>query len=226
MVMAPFDKITNTYTGAHAWMYETVVAPAVFESRHAVDEHFLPHLPQNGYVLDVGCGGGLFTKYLADKRPDLRIVGIDLSQPQLDRVGKRMAGYSGRVSFQLGDATNLDFPDETFDGVLSYGSIKHWTDQARGMGECIRVLKRGGPLLVTEADRSATFEDAERFITFYKAPRFLDRVNLAIFRTWIAGRAIDLDDGRTLADRPDLVDVTVSRIPGSPIMMIAGRRAP
>lgn len=137
-----------------------------------------------------------------------------------------MAGYSGRVSFQLGDATNLDFGDETFDGVLSYGSIKHWTDQARGMGECIRVLKRGGPLLVTEADRSATFEDAERFITFYKAPRFLDRVNLAIFRTWIAGRAIDLDDGRALADRPDLVDVTVTRIPGSPIMMIAGRRAP
>ncbi|MCV7215083.1 class I SAM-dependent methyltransferase [Mycobacterium crocinum] len=226
MVMAPFDKITNTYTGAHAWMYETVVAPAVYESRHAVDEYFLPDLPQNGYVLDVGCGGGLFTKYLADKRPDLRIVGIDLSQPQLDRVSKRMAGYSGRVSFQLGDATNLDFGDETFDGVLSYGSIKHWTDQARGMGECIRVLKRGGPLLVTEADRSATFEDAERFITFYKAPRFLDRVNLAIFRTWIAGRAIDLDDGRALADRPDLVDVTVTRIPGSPIMMIAGRRAP
>jgi ubiquinone/menaquinone biosynthesis C-methylase UbiE len=226
MAVAPFDQITATYSGLHAWMYETIVAPSVYRTRRVLDERFLSQLPQGAHILDVGSGGGLFTNYIADQRPDLHIIGVDLSQPQIKRARKRMRAYADRVEFQLGDATKLAFADRTFDGVTSYGSIKHWTSHDAGLAECVRVLKPGCPLLVTEADRSATFEDAANFIKHYKMPRFLDRFNLAIFRTWIAGRSIDLDDGRALASRVDLVDVDVSRIPDSPIMMICGRRAP
>jgi ubiquinone/menaquinone biosynthesis C-methylase UbiE len=226
VAVAPFDHITATYTGVHAWMYETIVAPSVYHTRHVIDEHFLPHLPQAAHILDVGSGGGLFTNYVADQRPDVHIIGIDLSQPQIKRARKRMHAYADRVAFQLGDATRLEFPDKTFDGVISYGSIKHWTSQEVGLAECLRVLKPGGPLLVTEADRSATFEDAANFIAHYKMPHFLDGLNLAIFRTWIAGRSIDLDEGRALASRLDLVDAEVSRIPGAPILLISGRRTP
>ena len=226
MAVAPFDQITATYTSAHAWMYETVVAPAVYVTRHIVDEQFLSYLPQGAHVLDVGSGGGMMTKYVADQRPDVRIIGVDLSEPQLKRAAKRMRSYGDRVKFQLGDATRLEFPDATFDGVLSYGSIKHWTSQEAGLVECLRVLKPGGPLLVTEADRSATFEDTTEFISHYKMPRFLDGLNLAIFRTWIAGRSIDLDDARALAGGLDLVDPQVGRIPGAPILFFSGRRSP
>ncbi len=69
MPMAPFDPITAIYTPAHAWMYETIVAPAVYRSRHVIDEYFLPHLPPNARILDVGSGGALFTNYIADQRP-------------------------------------------------------------------------------------------------------------------------------------------------------------
>jgi|SRR3954454_22393438 cyclopropane fatty-acyl-phospholipid synthase-like methyltransferase len=86
---APFNDITSTYTSAHAWMYETVVAPAVYRSRHVIDERFLPHLEQDARILDVGSGGGLFTKYIADQRPDVHIIGVDLSKPQI-------AGLHGR----------------------------------------------------------------------------------------------------------------------------------
>ena len=160
MALAPFDDITAIYTSAHAWMYETIVAPAVYLSRHVIDDRFLPHLPQEARVLDVGCGGGKFTKYIADQRPDVHIVGIDLSKPQIARASKLMRGYGDRVRIELGDATQLAFPDCTFDGVISYGSIKHWASQDAGLAECFRVLKPGGPLLVTEADRSTSFEDA------------------------------------------------------------------
>lgn len=221
---APFNEITATYSSAHAWMYETVVAPAVYGSRHVIDERFLPHLKQDARILDVGSGGGLFTKYIADLRPDIHIVGIDLSKPQIARAAKRMRNYADRVRFELGDATQLAFADRTFDGVISYGSIKHWTSRDAGLAECIRVLKSGGPLLITEADRSTSFEDAERFIENYTTPRFLGGLNLAIFRTWIAGRSIDLDDARDLASRIDLVDKDVCRIEGMPILMISGLR--
>lgn len=224
MALAPFDEITAVYTSFHAWTYETIVAPAVYLSRGVIDERFLPHLPEGARVLDVGCGGAKFTKYVADQRPDVHIVGIDLSKPQIARAEKLMSGYGDRVRIQLGDATELDFPDASFDGVLSYGSIKHWTSQDAGLAECLRVLKSGGPLLVTEADRSATFEDSERLIANYSTPRFLARPNLAFFCTFISGRSIDMDEARDLASRIDLVDKDVSRIEGWPILMISGRK--
>ena len=135
-----------------------------------------------------------------------------------------MRGYGDRVRIELGDATQLAFPDCTFDGVISYGSIKHWASQDAGLAECFRVLKPGGPLLVTEADRSTSFEDAERLIANYATPRFLGGLNLAFFRTWIAGRSLDLDDARDLASRIELVDKDVCRIAGLPLLMISGRR--
>jgi ubiquinone/menaquinone biosynthesis C-methylase UbiE len=226
MAVAPFNHITATYTTAHALMYEAVVAPAVYHSRQVIDEYFLNLLPEGAQILDVGSGGGLFTNYMADQRPDVKIIGVDLAEPQLKRASKRMRAYGDRVTFQKGDATDLTFGDSAFDGVISYGSVKHWTSQHKGMAECIRVLKPGGPLFVTDADRSATFDDASKFIKHYKFPRIFDSINLAVFRTWIAGRSIDLDDARALAAAADLVDVEVKRIPDSPLIMIAGRRAP
>ena len=124
MAMAPFDEITAIYTSFHAWTYETIVAPAVYESRHVIDERFLPHLPHDARVLDVGCGGAKFTKYIADQRPDVQLVGIDLAKPQVARATKLMSGYGDRVRFEIGDATQLAFPDASFAGVLSYGTSR------------------------------------------------------------------------------------------------------
>ena len=224
MPLAPFDPITAIYTPAHAWMYETIVAPAVYRSRRVIDEYFLSHLPPNAHILDVGSGGALFTQYIADQRPDVHILGLDLSQAQIKRATKRMRNYGSRIRFDIGDATNLDFADQTFDGVISYGSIKHWSSREAGLAECLRVLKPGGPLLITDADRSTSFEDAQRFIEDYKMPRFLGSINLAIFHTWIAGRSISLDEARDLASRFDLVDEHVSRITDMPLVMISGRQ--
>lgn len=225
MAVAPFNRITATYTPAHALMYEKIVAPAVYRSRHVIDEHFLQLLPDGATILDVGAGGGLFTNYMADRRPDVTIIGIDLADPQLRRATKRMKSYGDRVSFRKGDATAIAFADNTFDGVISYGAIKHWTSQEKGMAECVRVLRPGGPLLVTDADRSATFEDSSNFIKHYRSPRIFDGVQLAIFRTWIAGRSIDIDNARALAAGVDVTETVVKRIPDSPLIMIAGRRA-
>jgi ubiquinone/menaquinone biosynthesis C-methylase UbiE len=58
-----------------------------------------------------------------------------------------MRGYGDRVRIRIGDPTKLEFPDASFDCVISYGSIKHWTSQDAGLTECLRVLKPGGPNL-------------------------------------------------------------------------------
>lgn len=225
MPIGPFNHITATYTAAHARFYEKLVAPSVLRSHRTIDELFLNQLPANARVLDVGAGGGLITQHLADQRPDLTIIGVDLSEPQVQNAKSRLSKYQDRVTFQKGDATSLDFPDRSFDGVMSYGSVKHWTSREAGMNECVRVLKPGGPLLVTDADRSATFDDTRNFVMHCRTPRFLHGAVLAFFRTWIAGRSIDLDDGRALAAGADLTNVHVSRIPNFPLLIISGHRA-
>jgi SAM-dependent methyltransferase len=112
-----------------------------------------------------------------------------------------------------------------YERVISYGSIKHWSSREAGLAECMRVLKPGGPLLIADADRSTSFEDAEKFVANHKIPRCPGSINLAIFHTWIAGRSIDLAEARDLARGLDLVDENVSRIAEMPLVMIAGRRS-
>lgn len=224
MKMPPFDDITAVYTNLHSWIYETMVAPAVYASRWIIDERFLDLLPRGARILDVGSGGGLFTCYMAEQRPDIQIIGIDLSPPQIKRASKAARRFGERVRFQLGSALDLPFGDASFDGVITYGSIKHWPSWDRGVSECLRVLKPGGPFLLTDADRSATWDDTTTFVRNWNSPAMMFNVNLGIFRTWVAGRSLDVDDVRAVAAPLALDDKDVGRVKGSPLVYISGRR--
>jgi ubiquinone/menaquinone biosynthesis C-methylase UbiE len=222
--MDMFADITALYTPFHAWFYESIVAPAVFKSRWIIDERFLAHLPKGAKVLDVGSGGALFTCYMAEQRPDLDILGIDLSEPQVRRASNVAKRFGGRVKFQVGSALDLAFPDGSFDGVISYGSIKHWPDWAKGVSECVRVLKPGGPFLLTDADRSVTWQDLTEFVEDWHAPKLMYPINLGVFRTLIAGRSLDVDDVRALAAKIPLDDQDVGRVKSSPLFYMSGKR--
>lgn len=66
-------------------------------------------LPRAGTVVDLGCGSGRFSSYLARRRPDLKVVGFDLSQPMVD-LGNSALGAAGllpRVELRVGDMTSF-----------------------------------------------------------------------------------------------------------------------
>ncbi|NHJ84541.1 MAG: class I SAM-dependent methyltransferase, partial [Asgard group archaeon] len=84
---------------------------------------FLPEfsslIPTDGRVLDAGCGGGLpFTKYLSDS---FEVIGVDISETQIELAKKNVP----KGQFYLKDMTQLDFPNDYFDGILAYYSIIH-----------------------------------------------------------------------------------------------------
>ena len=70
-----------------------------------------------------------FPKYIADQRPDLHIVGIDLTEPQLTRASKLLRGFGDRVRFEVGDATQLGFPNGSFDGVIRPETLTGFSDR-------------------------------------------------------------------------------------------------
>ena len=93
-------------------------------------------------VLELGCGGGQWSLFLAEA--GARPVGIDLSERQLDAARERM-----RIPYSLvhGDGGRLPFRDGRFDLVLSDHGAMSWADPFLTVPEVARVLRPGGRLV-------------------------------------------------------------------------------
>jgi tocopherol O-methyltransferase len=100
-------------------------------------------------IIDVGCGIGGSTLYLAQKF-NAKATGITLSPAQAARATKRAqnSNLEERVSFQVADAQNMPFEDNNFDLVWSLESGEHMPDKSKFLRECYRVLKPGGTLIL------------------------------------------------------------------------------
>jgi tocopherol O-methyltransferase len=105
------------------------------------------HHPQT--ILDVGCGIGGSSLYLAQKF-DASVTGITLSPVQANRARERAqaAGLSARADFQVANALEMPFADNSFDLVWSLESGEHMPDKVKFLQECYRVLKPGGKLIL------------------------------------------------------------------------------
>merc|ERR1740127_7745 len=112
-------------------------------------------------VLDVGCGIGGTSRYLAKKLGSASTVtGITLSPRQVARASTLAAeGGLCNVNFQVMDALAMDFPDDTFDLVWACESGEHMPNKKAYIEEMARVLKPGGLLVMaTWCQREDTVE--------------------------------------------------------------------
>lgn len=100
-------------------------------------------------ILDVGCGIGGSTLYLAEKYR-AKATGITLSSVQARRANERAiaANLNERVDFQVANALQMPFSDNSFDLVWSLESGEHMPDKAQFLSECVRVLQPGGTLIM------------------------------------------------------------------------------
>jgi len=217
--------MTAPYGRMEAYLYDALVAPAVFSLRASLEDRLLPMLEQGARVLDVGCGGGQVAIDLARRRPDLEVVGVDLSAQQIARARKRAMETNVPATFVEGSALTLPFSDASFDHVISIASIKHWPNPAQGLRECVRVLRKGGRLLIVEADRGCRLGDARAFVDRWRIPRASRPIALALFRTWVAGQAIDLEEARSWLDSLPLTERETSRLDGLPAIVLLGRKS-
>jgi sterol 24-C-methyltransferase len=116
-------------------------------------------LPPEAVVLDAGCGTGAVARTMAT-RYQLQVTGIDILDFNLEEARKRSAkaGLQDRTTFLLGDYSNLEFADESFDGVYTMETVVHAADPAVVLSEFWRVLRPGGRLVMFEYSRTPEAE--------------------------------------------------------------------
>jgi ubiquinone/menaquinone biosynthesis C-methylase UbiE len=106
-------------------------------------------------VLDVGCGTGSLSFALAE-RPDIKeVCGIDYAAPYVAHAERR--NRDPRLSFRVGDASALQFPDASFDRVLALLVLHFVVEPDRAVAEMRRVAKPGATVAATVWDYRGGF---------------------------------------------------------------------
>ncbi|GAG00263.1 unnamed protein product, partial [marine sediment metagenome] len=106
--------------------------------------NFTSRIPLAGQVLDAGCGNGAYSRYLSDK---FKVIGVDISEKQIELARQN----APKAEFICEDMTKIDFPDESFDGILSYYAIIHIPREEHYdlLSNFYRMLKVKGVILIT-----------------------------------------------------------------------------
>jgi ubiquinone/menaquinone biosynthesis C-methylase UbiE len=112
-------------------LLDTVHGGYVFRRRvRVLSERLADALPKDATVLDVGCGDGLISKLIVERRPDVKIQGIDiLIRPQT------------HIPVTKFDGVKIPHPDESFEVVMFVDVLHHTDDPSMLLGEATRVAR-------------------------------------------------------------------------------------
>jgi ubiquinone/menaquinone biosynthesis C-methylase UbiE len=104
-----------------------------------------------GRTLELGIGTGLNLPWYP---PEIELVGVDLNASMLSIAAGRARELGLDVELKLGDAQDLDLPDDSFDTVVATLLLSTIPDPRHACAEAFRVLRPGGHLLLLDHVRS------------------------------------------------------------------------
>lgn len=169
-------------------------------------------IPEGGTGLDVGCGSGALTIACAKRNPKARMIGVDRWGNEYASFSKKLCESNSKAegvdntSFVKGDATHLDFEDESFDAVTSnyvYHNIN--VNKQDLLLETLRLLKKGGVFAIHDIMSKGRYGDMQAFVQKLKAMGY-DEVKLiptddGKFMTRTEGKRLALSGSTLLVGR-------------------------
>ncbi len=221
-IFSTLQDFTSGYSPVESFLFDRLCRRATASLHDFALDHIGAAVSPGMRLLDVGCGGGRFALRIAERFPDVTIVGLDLSPEQIARAKRRSRALADRVSFVQGTALDLPFDPGAFDLVYSVGSLKHWPEPERGLRECVRVLAPRGKLWVMEGDRGCRHSDVRDFISSWDIPSMWHPVAAAFYRVVVVAQSLDLDDARALLAAIPAFEGSLERAPGLPAWVLEG----
>lgn len=123
-------------------------------------------------VLDVGTGPGFYAIILAAR--GYAVTAVDFSENMLAEARRNAGALAERIDFRQMDAQALDFPDASFDVIVTRNLTWNLPDPLRAYRDWLRVLRPGGAMLVFDANWYAYLVDADKQAAFLR-----DRASVA-----------------------------------------------
>lgn len=132
-----YDRIKQYDPGYEQWFLARPLTTALFAFPNAM-------------VLDVATGTARLARTLFKEVGFRgRIVGLDLSRKMLAQAAAKTEPWSDRLDLLWDDASDLPFPDDTFETVTSLEALEFMPDPDQVLVEMVRVLRPGGLFLTT-----------------------------------------------------------------------------
>lgn len=193
LAVGTYEKIAGKY--AEKYFDDIVDVPYI--------DKFLVKLPKKSKILDVGSGPGQFAKHMIEK--GFEVIGIDFSKEMVAIAKEKVPG----VDFRHMDMRQLDFPDKSFDGVLSAYSLIHIPSEQvlATLKSFHRILKTGGYIEIVvqkgHADKiiDEPFMPSEKmFFNFFTEKRISKFLEDAEFKV-LSHEIMAIDDAETMSDK-------------------------
>ncbi|MEM6329376.1 MAG: class I SAM-dependent methyltransferase [Planctomycetota bacterium] len=170
-------------------------------------EIFTEHLDAIGArrAIELGCGMGYNTRWLAACQPRRRFVGLDLTEPHIRYARQHAAGLAN-AEFRRGNYESLPDADASYDAALAVETLCQTPSLGRALREACRVLRPGGRLVVVDCFRRAPLDRYDA--PTQRAARLVEKATavdaFAVVDDWIAtaaGVGLQLVEARDLSGR-------------------------
>lgn len=151
-------------------------------------------------VLEIGCGRGDFSIWLASRFPTADITGIDFSPTAIQIATDRAKAAHSQAHFAVSDAQSLGFRDAQFDYVISCECLEHLPHPDRMTAEIHRILRPLGKFILTTEnyfngmilawlkkwifrspyDSGSGVQPHENFFLFWRVKKLFEDVGLSV----------------------------------------------
>ena len=176
-------------------------------------------------VLDIGTGPGFYAIILAAR--GYRVTAVDFSENMLAEARRNAGDLAANIDFRRMDAHALDFPDGSFDVVVTRNLTWNLSDPLRAYRDWLRVLRPGGAALIFDAnwygylvdeekqrawdrDREAVREAAVEDYDAYPESRLMEQISRALPMTGRCRPQWDMETLRALGCASVTADTGIS----------------
>jgi ubiquinone/menaquinone biosynthesis C-methylase UbiE len=150
------ETLRREYYKKMAPIYDRIFFGEIEGEFHDMNQHIINLVnkwsPDQGTILEVGCGTGYWFEYLA-KNENVHITGVDISSDMLEIAASKVLNNT-RIHLYEGDICNMDFlRDNMFDFVFCAWVLQYLIrkdDFRKGLKELNRVTRPGGLLFIAE----------------------------------------------------------------------------
>lgn len=126
-------------------------------------EQLAEKIPAGSRVLEIAPGPGYFAMELA-RLGDYQITGMDISKSFVEIARVNAAEAGAKVDFRQGNASDMPFPDESFDFMFCQAAFKNFTQPIEAIAEMHRVLRTPGTAVIVDLRRDAPREEIDAYV--------------------------------------------------------------